>query len=237
VNADRFPTEHGPDLETAAGSGGIDICWQRIGIFGDSTCPELSTVIHCRNCPVYSLAAHRLLDRPVPAEYRREWTAHFAEKEKLGAPAKASAVLFRIGNEWLAFPTEAFQEVAEQRQVHSLPHKRESIVRGLVNIRGELLICLSLGRLLGIEDRALDAEALPVCERFMAIAWDGSRFVFPVSEVHGVERFHLEALREPPAALARSSARHAQGIFIWRENAVGLLDPGAIFASCHRSLA
>jgi chemotaxis-related protein WspD len=71
----------------------------------------------------------------------------------------------------------------------------------------------------------------------MAIAWDGSRFVFPVSEVHGVERFHREELREPPAALARSSARHAQGIFRWGQNTVGLLDPGAIFASCHRSLS
>jgi chemotaxis-related protein WspD len=237
VSAERFQTEPPPRAGTPAVSESIDVCWQRIGIFGDATCPELPKVIHCRNCPVYSLAAHRLLDRPVPAEYRREWTAHFAEKEKLSAPARTSAVLFRIGNEWLAFPTEAFQEVAERRQVHSLPHRRESIVRGLVNIRGELLICISLGRLLGIEERALEADDCPLCERFMAIAWDGSRFVFPVGEVHGVERFHLEELREPPAALARSSARHAQGVFRWRENAVGFLDPAAIFASCHRSLA
>ena len=76
---------------------------------------------------------------------------HFAQPKQLAAPAKASALLFRINAEWLALPTQAFQEVAEHRLVHSLPHRRQGIVLGLVNIRGELLICVSLGHLLGLE--------------------------------------------------------------------------------------
>ena len=36
------------------------------------------------------------------------------------------------------------------RLIHSLPHRRQGIVLGLVNVRGELLICVSLARLLGI---------------------------------------------------------------------------------------
>src|SRR5438445_8021579 len=65
-------------------------------------------------------------------------------------PARTSAVIFRIHSEWLALPTEAFQEVAERRRIHSLPHRRNGVVLGLVNIRGELLICVDLGRVLGI---------------------------------------------------------------------------------------
>jgi chemotaxis-related protein WspD len=237
VSADQSHAGHGPDGESVSIADGVDICWQRIGIFGNATCPELPKVIHCRNCPVYSLAAHRLLDRPVPEEYRREWSVHYAQEEKAGAPARSSAVLFRLGDEWLAFPTEAFQEVAERRQVHSLPHQRDGMVRGLVNIRGELLICVSLARLLGIEPSEWEANDCLICERFMTVAWEGSRLVFPVNEVHGVERFHLEELRAPPAALARSSAHHARGIFLWQDKPVGLLDPAAIFNSCHRSLS
>ncbi len=35
----------------------IDDCWNRIGVRGDGSCPELKRHIHCRNCPVYSAAA------------------------------------------------------------------------------------------------------------------------------------------------------------------------------------
>src|SRR2546422_1979826 len=37
-------------------------------------------------------------------------------------------------------------EVAERRVIHSLPHRRTGIVLGVVNVRGELLVCVSLGR-------------------------------------------------------------------------------------------
>lgn len=128
----------------------IRACWNEIGVKGNGTCPELQKVIHCRNCPVYSKAGVQLLDRPLLPGYRRAWTEHFAQKRKLAAPARRSALLFRINAEWLALPTPAFQEVAERRPVHSLPHRRQGIVLGLVNVRGELLICVSLGRLLGL---------------------------------------------------------------------------------------
>ena len=40
----------------------IEDCWNKIGVWGNQECPELERVIHCRNCPVYSSAAARLLD-------------------------------------------------------------------------------------------------------------------------------------------------------------------------------
>src|SRR5256885_11059008 len=106
---------------------GVQTCWNRIGVYGDGSCPELQKFIHCRNCGVFSSAAHRLLDRPLPEEYRREWTSHFAQEKKRSTQAKLSAVIFRISDEWLALPTQAFQEVAECRRSHSLPHLRQGI--------------------------------------------------------------------------------------------------------------
>src|ERR1043165_9076046 len=128
-----------------------DACWQSIGVYGNGECRELQKFVHCRNCPVYSKSALQLLERPLPANYRAEWAAHFAKEQTPSPPVRTSAVLFRINAEWLALPTIAFQEVAEQRRTHSLPHQRQGIVVGLVNIRGELLICVSLGRLLGLD--------------------------------------------------------------------------------------
>ena len=126
-------------------------CWNQIGVQGDGSCPELQKFVRCRNCPVYSNAAVQLLDRPLLPQCRREWTQYFAQPRQLPRRPKPPPWCFASTAEWLALPTQAFQEVAEHRTVHSLPHRERGIVLGLVNIRGELLICVSLGHLLGLE--------------------------------------------------------------------------------------
>lgn len=213
-----------------------DDCWNRVGAGGDQSCPELPRYVHCHNCPVYSAAAAEFLNRPLPANYRREWSEHFAREKRIATPAKTSAVIFRIGGEWLSLPTHAFQEISERRAMHSLPHRRRGIVLGLVNIRGELLLCASLGRLLGLENTATIKRQLAVFDRLLVAEWHGQRFAFPVDEVHGVHRFHSADLREPPATVAHSGLSCAAGVFPWRNFTVGFLEPNALFATLNRNL-
>ena len=219
-------------------SGELVDCWNQIGVRGDGSCPELQKFVHCRNCPIYSSAGAALLDRPLPTEYRREWTRHFAEKENQTPPAKTSVVLFRIQNEWLALPTHTFQEIAELRQIHSLPHRRGGTVLGLANIRGELLICVSLGRLLGVEQRdpREPSRHITTYDRLMVVNWDDSRLAFPVAEVPGIHRFQAHELKDAPATVAHSNRNYTQGVFLWQGRAVGLLDATLLFSTLNRSL-
>jgi chemotaxis-related protein WspD len=212
-------------------------CWNRIGVSGNQTCRELPRHVHCHNCPVFSAAAARFLDRPLSAEDRQAWTEHYAPEKRLVTPAKTSVVLFRLGLEWLALPTAAFQEVAERRVLHSLPHRRLGIVLGLVNVRGELLLCASLARLLGREVGLPAKRLRAVFDRLLVADWNGQRFAFPVDEVHGVHRFHQADLREPPATVSRSGLHCTVGVFPWRNLAVGFLDADTIFTALNRSLA
>jgi chemotaxis-related protein WspD len=153
-------------------------------------------------------------------------------------------MIFRLGAEWLALPASVFQEVAEPRPVHSLPHRRGRLLQGLVNVRGELLICVSLGKLLGIETAAAapavrDGQARiegAIYERLVVVATEGGRLVFPVSEAHGIERFVPERLQPVPATLGLASARYARGILPWRGHSVGCLDDGLLFHTLNRSL-
>jgi len=234
--------KHSPSQKSPAPSEGnaaedqVYTCWNEIGVYGDGQCVELQKFIHCRNCPVYSSAGVQLLNRQLTPDYRRERTRHFALEKKATAPAKMSAVLFRIGVEWLGLTTQAFQEIAERRQVHSLPHRRKGIVLGLVNIRGELLICVSVGRLLGLEP-AVPRDALrKTHDRLLVVSWESNRLAFPVDEVHGIHRFQPAELKPPPATVAKSSPSCTEGVFLWREHAVGFLDADALFASLNRNL-
>lgn len=214
----------------------IRACWNEVGVSGQGTCPELSQFVHCRNCPVYSAASLQLLNRPLAPAYRREWTEYFAAEKVSRKPASTSAVFFRIGTEWLGLPTQVFQEVAEHRAIHSLPHRRPGPVLGLANIRGELVVCVSLGHFLGLERLARPEVLRAAYRRLLVVNWDTTRLAFPVDEVQGPHRIQPPQLKAPPATLAKSSLTYTHGVFYWQQRAVGLLDVGLLFSTLNRSL-
>jgi len=234
------------DLQLASAtdevSAPVHDCWSTIGVNGNGTCRELLRFVHCRNCPVYSAAGIQLLDRPLTADYRRERTAHYAQTKQLSQPAWTSLVLFRLGQEWLALPTPTFQEVAERRPVHSLPHRQRGIVLGLVNVRGELLVCVSLAGLLRLETPASDHARCVVYDRLLVANWDGHRMVFPVDEVQGVHRVRGDVMKDPPATISQSAHACTQAVFEWRVGGradtvtVGFLNANAVFSALNRRL-
>ena len=212
-------------------------CWNEIGVHGNGSCTELLEFIRCQNCPVYSSAGVRLLDRAPPPEYRREQEEYIARRKQPPAPRRHSAVIFRLNVEWFALPTEAFQEVAERRPVHSLPHRQRGIIVGLVNVRGELLVCVSLGHLLRLANLPPLERLRTLHQRLLVGDWGGSRIVFPIDEVCGIHRFDMQQLQEPPATLAKSSQTFTRGVLHWQERTVGFLDPNVLFTALDRSLA
>ena len=156
----------------------IDDCWNRIGVRGDRSCPELVEHVHCRNCPVYSAGAADLLDAEVPAGHLAERTAHFAEPANAESGEMRSVVIFRVAAEWLALPTALVVEVANLLPIHSLPHRSNGAVLGVTSVRGELLVCMSLRQVVGAEMVAVPsapaAPALRGCWSF-----DASRSASP----------------------------------------------------------
>src|SRR3984957_11083431 len=130
----------------------IDDCWNRIGTRGDGSCPKLAEHSRCLNCPVFEDAAAGLLDRPVGdmevaqsassvpnALFREPASAALngpvAVETSANSGATQSALVFRIAEEWLGLPTAALRQVDDMRPIHSLPHRRNRVVLGLVNIR------------------------------------------------------------------------------------------------------
>ncbi len=212
-------------------------CWTSFGVYGSRTCRELQRFIHCRNCPVYSRGALELLERPLVPDYRRECTEHFAAGTRAAETGHASAVLFRVGAEWLALPTDAFQEVAERRPIHSLPHQRSPVVLGLANVRGELLVCFSLGHLLEMDNIPAREQLVAGYQRLVVINWKEARATFPVDEVHGPHRFEEGELKRLPVTLARSRRSFTRQIVYWRGEGIGLLNPERVYSALGASFA
>jgi len=213
-------------------------CWNSVGVSGDRTCPELVTVVHCHNCPVFAAAGQRLLDSPPPSGYLDEAKERLTASVEVVATESHSALVFRIGEEWLALPVHVLVEVHAPRPVHRIPH-RAGLLAGMVNIRGELQLCVRFDQLLGIstsnpaarsdvarESAEGSVSATPSASRasLLVVEFDGQRWVFPVDEVDQVYRFPATHLRGVPATVARSSGRLSRGVFDWKERTIGFLD-------------
>jgi chemotaxis-related protein WspD len=224
----------------------VDDCWNRIGVRGDNSCVKLKEYFRCLNCPTFASAASALLDRPVfgddagasvfsPASEGEDAVQAEGKIQARGrGNATASMLAFRVGAEWLAFPTAAVVEVIEARAVHSLPGQANPAVLGLTNIRGALKICVSLGRMLGMA--AADTASTKTAQRLLVVEHEQQVLVFPVDEVAGVYGYAADAVQAPPSTMAQAGMTYTQSLIAWRDRQLGLLDCGLLFYALNRSL-
>ncbi|MBW4592952.1 MAG: chemotaxis protein CheW [Brasilonema angustatum HA4187-MV1] len=222
-------------------------CWNQIGIWGDHSCPELKKHIHCQNCPVYSSMGRSLLEREVPQAYVDEWT-DLLSKEKLEKSVEATdrvasietitVGIFRLGQEWLALSAQLIQEVMPTSTIHILPHRSNNIFLGLVNLRGEVQICVSLKQFLGIETADDNQQNISpvIYNRMVVVEKFGNRWVFPVDEISGIHRIHPMQLTNVPATLSKMPENYTQGIFNWKNQKVSYLDDELLFYALNKKV-
>jgi len=228
----------------------IERCWNFIGIEGDRSCPQLVTHTHCRNCPVYSTVGRHLLERSMSENYRQEWTQLLAEsrvnqKSSSGlSTTQITVVIFRLEREWLALSAQIFKEMTLGSVIHTVPHRSNQILRGLVNIRGELLLCVSLSHLLNLEvaDTAIPALSPVVYSRMVVVEKAAKPWVFAVDELYGVHQFDSDELQDPPKSMTQGTQNYTKGLFHWqpasqeRSLSVNYLDDELLFSTLARKV-
>ena len=214
-------------------------CWNQIGIHGDASCAKLHEHEHCRDCPTYQVAAVQLLDTAPSADQLTDATAFFARKPVAAVSRSDAVVIFRCGSTWLALPCAVIQEVVAPRPIHTVPHRRNGAVLGLVNIRGELLVCVALSFVLHLADASADHRELssPTAARMLVTQQGGTRIVYPVDEVFSIERFEPQHHEAVPAIVAKTAASLTKALLNWRGNPVSLLDEQSLLIAVNRSLA
>jgi chemotaxis-related protein WspD len=219
----------------------IDDCWNKIGVWANSqqrTCPRLSEVVHCANCEIFSLAGKTLLEGEAPAGYLDEWAKQLAAAKVSKNYDSNSVILFRLGDEWLGIETGLLDEVVSIRAIHTIPHRKNSVLKGLTNIRGELQLCISIGRLMNITRGEISGTNVVkgIYERMVVMSFSGVRFVFPVSEVRGVYRFSENALQEAPATAMNCSIHYLKGMLDIEGRHVGIIDHKLLFPALERAI-
>lgn len=83
---------------------------------------------------------------------RAESLAQEQEEESQGDTL--GLLLFRLAEEWYAFPVEGVREIHNEYKVTRIPRVPEHIL-GVINVRGEILSVMDLATLIGVPSRTV----------------------------------------------------------------------------------
>jgi chemotaxis-related protein WspD len=172
----------------------------------------------------------RLLDRPIPEGYLDEWTKRVAMPKVEKEQESDSVLIFRIGTEWLSFSSRFVDELTEAGPIHRLPQHRSRTVMGVANVRGQLVVCISLADFLHISTDQSSKY------RRMIVLRDGTlRLAIPVHDVSGTQRYYARDVQEITSTHAES--RYTTVILPWNNLRVSCLDTAGLLEALRKSLS
>jgi purine-binding chemotaxis protein CheW len=161
------------------------------------------------------------------ADRRRERLFAFADRTAQRHPAampeareeSGQWVAFRLSGEIYALPVthvEEIQRVAEITRVHGAPHP----VRGIMNLRGGVLVVVDLRQRLGLQRADVQPES-----RVLVAAVRGRRLGLLVDEVLQVVHLLPSRIQEPPAEVRTERSGLVAGVYHLGEQLLVVLHP------------
>ena len=182
----------------------------------------------------HSSASTRLLGRAIPANYRAAQTEQIAQSQQVAAASKVSALIFRLGHEWFALPSVLCHQVLEPLTAHTIPHRSNQTLLGVVNVRGQMLLKVSLLQVLGLSRDTSDATTVKHCPRMVVVekameSGGSDTWVFDVDELYGIQPVLFSELEPPATGTGNSPATCTRYLFLWQGIRVNFLDDIRLF--------
>ncbi|PTQ87879.1 chemotaxis protein CheW [Agitococcus lubricus] len=207
----------------------LDDCWNRIGIRGDRSCAQLAHHVHCHHCQIYADAAKRILDF-----YPLQWDDNQQDVSVTSLSqtySTESVLFFRLGEQWLGLTLPLLIEVAPVQIIHSLPHRRSDLILGVSNVRGALVACLSLHRVLGVPEAHVSATANSTPRMLILGESADKKVIFPVDEIKGIQTV--------PRHLLHSQTQHSfsKVVLQWQGQSISVIDNVWLVNAIKRSLS
>jgi chemotaxis-related protein WspD len=178
-------------------------------------------------------ATARLLARTPPKDYLASWSRALTRTLFDARTGEERAgVVFRLGDDLYALDVAHVREVHRSRRIHRVPGRSNEVFRGLVSLRGELVLCADVHALLGAER---PSRALASARIVRAVA-EGQPWAFEVDELLDVRRYRVEEVVSPQVTVAKAAVHFTDGLLALGERHAARLAPERFFAGLARSL-
>lgn len=182
-------------------------------------------------------AMGRLLDRVLSAEDLALQTREVAASVEPEQGDRASVLVVEVGGERFGLPGSLVRRVVPPAAVHRIPHRSNSVLRGLCNLGGQLLLTGSLEALMELAP----ASGTAATRRMLILADPAGAWAVEVDRVHGVVMVERTQFRDPPATVRAARDRFSDRLFpdpfTERGDRIALLDAERLLQGLARSLA
>ena len=192
--------------------------------------PFVETVRAFRGNALISLSAvalARLVQRQFDCQQMmtdEEW-ARVANREARVEPQRRIFLCARVERVLFGIPVEHVIEVIEGYDVTPL-FKLPPLVRGLINLRGQVLACLDISGDLGLPPRPLEER-----NQFVVLKHEEAELALCVDKVTGIRRLAPQLVQKTDMLLAGELTRFAAGVVEGADGALFVLSVAAIFES------
>ena len=119
--------------------------------------------------------------------------------------------------------------------MHSIPHRSSRVLLGIVNVRGEIHLCISLKTLLGIEMVESAPNDGKAQTRMLIATINEQPMAFEVDAISGIHSYHPNKLKAVPATLPKEVSACSMGLLRWKERHITVLDSRLLAEKISRS--
>lgn len=125
---------------------------------------------------------------------------------------------FFIDKQFFAVPVQQVQEVIRYQEITCVPLV-PPVIRGLINLRGQIVVAFDLRRRLGYPDRKEKEKPMNVVVRA-----DGETVSFLVDEIGDVIEVEEGCAEQPPETLRAEMRALLQGVYKLKDRLLLVLD-------------
>lgn len=135
-----------------------------------------------------------------------------------GSNSIAQIATFQVDHLLLGVNIDIVQEINRHMEITTVPHSPRS-VRGVINLRGEVVTVVDIGTLLGLDRN----EPTENC-RCVVIHWQDERIGMIVDRIADILPIPESKIESPPANVDGVEGRFFQGVHAMEDRVVVLLD-------------
>jgi purine-binding chemotaxis protein CheW len=125
---------------------------------------------------------------------------------------------FFVKDEFFGVPVQQVQEVIRYQEMTRVPLVSH-VIRGLINLRGQIVMAVDLRRRLGLEDRP--ESQLPIN---VVVRTEDGAVSFLVDEIGDVLEVAEEKFERPPETLNRQAREMVRGVYKLKDRLMLVLD-------------
>jgi len=125
---------------------------------------------------------------------------------------------FFLKDQFLGLPVQQVQEVIRYQEMTRVP-LTPAVIRGLINLRGQIVMAIDLRRRFGMEDRP--ESQLPIN---VVVRTEDGPVSFLVDEIGDVLEVEEESFERPPETVLGQTRELVQGVYKLRERLMLVLD-------------